>query len=67
MNDVKLDRMDLKNKLDECHAMALFLADAVNLILEDTKIYRAGNPVPFGASTCIIMLSEKIAAIEQAI
>ena len=67
MSDVKLSRQDLREKLQECRAMAIFLADAVNLILEENGSYRTGvHPVPYGASACIMTLAEKITAIEQA-
>jgi hypothetical protein len=68
MSDVKLSRQDLSSRLHECRAMAVFLADAVNLILEENGTYKTKvYPVPYGASACIITLSEKITAIEQAI
>jgi len=67
-DDIKLSRHDLNSRLHECRAMALFLAEAVNLILEENGGYKSEVcPLPFGASACINTLSQKIADIEKLI
>lgn len=68
MSEVRINRHDLSMKLHDCHAMAVFLADAINLILEENGTYKSDvYPVPYGASSCILTLANKIKAISQEI
>jgi len=68
VNEVRINRHDLSARLHDCHAMAVFLADAVNLILEENGAYKTEvYPVPYGASSCILTLADKIKAISQEI
>lgn len=68
MNEIRINRHDLNTRLHDCHAMAVFLADAFNLILEENGTYNTEiYPVPHGASSCILTLADKIKAISQEI
>lgn len=67
-NNIKMSRADLSLELDACHAMACFLAESINLILEEHGGFITDLcPVPFGAGQCMDALADRIKAISQKI
>jgi len=56
--DTEIDAADLSMELEECAAMADFIAEAVAMIFEGTFTDKA--QVPFGASLCLQELSAKL-------
>jgi hypothetical protein len=67
MNDIRMSRSDLSIRLDNCHAMTMFLAEAISLLMEETASFTDKCPVPYGAGQSLRALADSIKAISEEI
>jgi hypothetical protein len=67
MKDTRITSADLLMEIEECHAMACFLADAIGLILEENSNYTKKCPVPHGAESCLGLLADKLKQLSMRI
>lgn len=67
LNDAKISRADLIMQLDECRAMACFLAESVSYIIEENSNYTEKGVVSWGASSCLNILADKLKQLSMRI
>ena len=67
MKDTKINPAEIRIELDECHAMACFLAESVALLLEEHASFTEKCPVPHGAGSCIDSLAKKLRELSEKI
>ena len=65
MKDIKISRADLTMEIDECRAIACFLAESISLILEEHAGFTEKCPVPHGAGSCLDLLSDKLRRLSE--
>lgn len=68
MHTINISRHDLQMELEHCHAMTVFLAEALTLMLEENSNYNLDKlPVHIGCAECFSSLMGRIKAISERI
>lgn len=68
MHNINMSRTDLQMELEDCHAMTVFLAESLTLMLEENSNYNLDVlPVHIGCRECFRSLANRIKAISNKI
>lgn len=67
MKNTKISDADLLMEIDECRAIACFLAESISLLLEEHTSFTEKCPVPWGARSCLDSLSDKLQRLSEKI
>lgn len=67
MSDIKISRADLCTEIDDCRAIACFLAESISLLLKEHTGFTEKCPIPHGAGSCLDLLSKKLHQISMQI
>lgn len=67
--NINISRADLSVELEDCAAMADFMADAVAIVFgeEGEGAGTAAGQVPFGAGLCLKLLRDKLKSLSERI
>lgn len=64
---INISRADLSVELEDCAAMADFMADAIAMVFGENSTYTAEGQVPFGAGLCLRLLRDKLKSLSERI